>query len=229
MDDPVPHAVSHPTISWRAGATCVGAAGVLIPAATLLRGPFVDPHADPAAFAAWVTSKTYMPAGILFIVGLFFQMFGVLGLYQLLARGRSPRLAVTGTILTFVTDALMLVAMGVFCFTLSEIGHLYRQGHSDVLAMATSFSSSFIAFQVVQALTLTVGTVLTAIAISRSPELPRWSAPAYAVSGLVIALSPPLPFLAELPATAIYGITYVALARCVWRASGTGARSTQPV
>jgi hypothetical protein len=229
MNDQAPRALPHPTISWRAGATCVGAAGVLIPAATLLRGPFVDPHTDPAAFAAWVTSETYLPAGILFILGIVFQMFGALGLYQLLARGRSPRVAVTGTILTFVTDALMLVAMGVFCFTLPEIGRMYRGGHSDVLAMATAFGASFIAFQLVQALTLTVGTVLTAIAISRSPGLPRWSGAAYAVSGLVIASSPPLPFLAELPATAIFGITYVTLARYVWRANATAARSTRRV
>jgi hypothetical protein len=118
--------------------------------------------------------------------------------------------------------------MGVFCFALPEIGRLYLQGHREVLAMATAFGASFIAFQIVQAITLTVSTVFTAIAISRSPGCPRWSGAAYATSGIVIAFSPPLPFLAELPATAVYGITYVTLARCIWRASRSGMRSSRP-
>jgi hypothetical protein len=208
--------------SWRAGATCIVAAGLLIPGATLFRGPFVDPHVDAAAFAAWVTSRAYMPAGMLFILGLLFHMFGVLGVYQLLARGRSPGLAFAGTILMLLTDALLLVVMGVFCFTLPEVGRMYREGHREVLSMATAFVTSFIVFQVVQALTLTVGSVLTAIAIGRSPGLPRWCGAAYAASGLVIAFSPPLPFVAELPATALYGIACIALARGMWHASGTG-------
>lgn len=210
----------------RAGAACIGAAGILIPVSTLLRGPFVDPHLDAAGFSAWVTGRAYLPAGLLFIIGIVFQIFAVLSLYQLLARGRSPRLAFAGTILTLLTDALMLVGMGVFCFSLPEVGRLYREGHPDAFSMATTFRAEFIVFQALQALALTVGTVLCALAIGRTPGLPRWCGVAYGVSGILIAFSPPLPFLTELPATAIFGVTYFALALGVWRASEVGAGST---
>lgn len=208
------------TASVRAGAACVGAAGTLIPVSTLLRGPFVDPHLDAAAFSAWVTSRAYLPAGLLFIIGIVFQIFGVIGLYQLLARGRSPRLAFAGTILTLLTDALMLVGMGVFCFSLPEVGRLYREGHVAAFSMAITFRAEFIVFQALQALALTVGTVFCAIAIGRTPGLPRWCGVTYGTSGILIAFSPPLPFVTELPATALFGVTYFALVRGMWRSAG---------
>jgi hypothetical protein len=159
--------------STRGGAACIAVAGLLIPASTLLRGPFVDPHGDAAAFAAWVTGRTYTLAGKMFIVGIVFQILGVMALYPLLARGGSPRLAFVGTLLTLLTDALLLVVMGVFCFTLPEVGRMYREGRTEVLSMATAFGAPFTAFLVVQALALGVGTLLTAVAIWRSPEIPR--------------------------------------------------------
>lgn len=216
------------TGSTRAGAICVMAAGVLIPVATLLRGPFVDPHADAAAFSAWVTGRTYMAAALLFIVGILFQFFGAASLYLLLARGRSPRVAFAGTLFTLLTDALMLVGMGVFCFTLPEVGRLYRAGHHDAFSMAITFSVEFIAFQALQALTLTAGAVLTALAIGRTPGLPRWCGVTYGTSAILIAFSPPLPFLTELPATALFGTTCFALARHMWRANGASAVPVRP-
>lgn len=213
------------TRSLRGGAACIALAGILIPVSTLLRGPFVDPRADPAAFSAWVTSAKYLLAGALFIGGILFQIFGVLELYRVLATGRAPRVALAGTLLTVLTDALMLIGLGVFCFTLPEVGRMYREGHREAISLATHIGAQFIVFQAVQAVVLAAATVLSAIAIARAPALPGWSGVAYGVSALLIAFCPPLPFLVELPATALFGLTYAAIARSMWRVCGRRDRS----
>jgi hypothetical protein len=203
----------------RAGAAALLAAGLLIGTATLLRGPFVDPRTDAAAFAAWVTGARYVPAALLFVCGLLAQMFGVTTLYLFLARGRGPRLVFTGTLLTLLTDTLLLLMMGVFCFVFPTVGRMYREGHTEVIGVATAFGPPFLALLGLQALTFTGGTVTTAVAIARCGLVPRWCGWAYAIGGIVLAFAPPIPYDGEFPGAVLMAAAYARIALGIWRGS----------
>jgi hypothetical protein len=213
----LPH--ERPTV-LRVGAGAILAAGFLLAVSTLLRGPFVDPTSDGAAFVAWVTGPRYLPAVSVFLIAVFSQMVGVIALYRFLVRGKAPRLAFAGTLLTLATDGLVLVMIGVFFFAFPAVGRLYNEGHHEALAVVTSLGAPFLVLLALQALTFSVGTVMTSIAIARSGFLPRWCAPAYAVAGVILAFAPPVPYEVEIPGAVLYAITYAWIAKAMWTRIG---------
>src|SRR5206468_304683 len=56
---------SNAPIPVRLGGWALMAFGVLLLLATLMRGPFLDPAAEPDAFARWVTAPIFLPAAFI--------------------------------------------------------------------------------------------------------------------------------------------------------------------
>ncbi len=158
---------------------------------------------------------------MLFISSLFTHGAGALALYLFLARGRAPRLAFWGALLTVTTDGLLLLMMGVFAFVFPTVGRLYTAGHAEALTIATSFGPAFVALLVTQALVFTAATGTTALAIARSGALPPWCGWAYALAGIIVAFAPPIPFEGEVPGIVLYSIVYARISVAMWRGAGT--------
>lgn len=189
----------------RVGALALAGCGPVIAVATVLRGPFADPTADPTAFAHWVSAPTFVPATFLFMIGLLLQIFGCVALYGYLIHLPSERWAFFGMILTVTTDALLLAFVGTFAYAFPTVGRLYLRGQTDVLQVAVAFGSSFLVLLLIQAILYSLAAICMSVAIWRSRRFPTWVALAYLVAGFILAFAPPCP------------ISPNSSARCCWR------------
>ena len=213
----------------RLGAVALAGCGPLIAVATILRGPFSDPTADPTAFAHWVSSPTFAPASFVFMAGLLFQIFGVITLYGYLIHTPAERWALWGMILTVSTDALLLALVGTFAYAFPSIGRLYLQGQKNVMEVVLAFGSSFIAVLLTQAILYSLAAIFMSVAIWRSGKLPKWSALVYLLAGLILAFAPPLPYLPELIGAILLAMSSVWIGWSIWRHRARGLNGDDSV
>jgi hypothetical protein len=211
----------------RLGGVAFLLSGLLIVIATILRGPFVDPSANPAGFAHWVTSPTFFPGAIFFLMSLVLQIFGIISLYAFLASGSLERLVLVGMILTIVTDALLIAVVGAFAFIFPTIGTLYLQGQQQVIEVAVTFGTSFMVVLLSQAILFSLAALVISVAVWRSGTLPKWSALTYALAGLILAFAPPLPFIPELIGTVLFTISVGGITWGIWQHTAVGQRETE--
>ncbi|GAC1348597.1 MAG: hypothetical protein NVSMB27_16940 [Ktedonobacteraceae bacterium] len=214
------------TLRIRLGALALFISALLIVVATLLRGPFVDPAADQAGFVHWVTTPSFFPAAVLFLVSLILGIFGMMGLYGYLASRSAARLALIGMVLTIVTYAVLLAIVGTFAFIFPVVGKLYIQGQKSVIDVAVTFGSSFLVVLLMQAVLYSVAAIVMGMAVWRSGTLPKWSAITYIISGLILAFAPPLPFLPEIIGAVLLAMSVGGISWSIWQQ--TSVRPTSP-
>src|SRR3989442_328155 len=94
------------------------AAGLIFTIALLLRGPFIDPTADPMGFARSVTASSFVPVWLAIMAGMVLEIPGCVALYLYLqrmpelAKPRTGRLAFVGMALSAVGISMALPLAG---------------------------------------------------------------------------------------------------------------------
>lgn len=143
---------------------------------------------------------------------MFFEMFGVLGIYLALRDGPSERLAFWGlaAFLAHVAQGHALFALLYFMFP--ALGTLFLAGVESAPGHAV-VEGQFAAFMVFGLLTWWVGSFLLALAIRRSSVLPRWSG-FVMLAGFVLVLAPGM--VAQLTANLVWGAAFAWMAWAVW-------------
>lgn len=186
--------------SLRLGLLALVAAGVFTVVGLLLRGPLVDPAADPAGFAEGALSSRTQAALILLLLGLVVQLYGFLGLSAALADPPTARrLARGGLAFSLAGNGLFLPFAGAFTFGMPALARLYLQGETEVLRIVTEgvLGGASLGFLVASAFLLVAGSVLFAGALWRHGRLPRWSALPYALHAPLVTFGAQVSYAAE--------------------------------
>jgi hypothetical protein len=213
----------------RLGMLCLLASGVLTVVGLTLRGPIVDPARFPAEFVAVSTSGTHYLAWSLLLPSLVIQCFGWLALYHWLRDSREERLAFWGTMLSIAGNLFFLPSVGVLAFLSEVASKAHAAGSPDALALVTAGIQGPFAlpFLMGSGLTLLAGVVLFTVVLWRTPKLPRWIAPLYALHAVFLTVTAPQfqPWgyrLEKVGGALLLVVTAVIVAR-VWRDTANAA------
>lgn len=155
-----------------------------------IRGPFIDPAANPSTFAQ-AASSTFFPAAILGAIGVMLLSLSFLALYAYLSDGTSEQPAFWGMIFSLVGGWFTLPLIGVFSFALPTVGQLYLQGQTNVIEVAVAFW--------------------------RKGNLPKWVVILYVVSIPLFYFAPPAPFVVEFLGMILFFVAGSFVAYHVWQ------------
>jgi hypothetical protein len=138
------------------------------------RKPQPDQVVDPERWAQFVSSPSYLVEHIASsVVGAVLVILGTLALGAFLARGRAPRLALSGTILAVAGQTLFMVPGTISTFATPAIGAAYLGGNREV--MTVEFSPVLTLITGVALLLTVAGNIVLGVAIWRSGVLPKWA------------------------------------------------------
>ncbi len=182
--------------------------------------PFVRPWGDETTAdgaAAVMSSAAWVAAHLCHMFGLMLVALGVLGVRDIVG----GKLAYAAVVTMWVGATLIVGFLGVETFGVHVIAAQYANGvHFDLLALikALRFTPAAITIFAVGMFAVTIGGVLTALAIRRSTVLPRSSGVLFAVSFVLF-----IPQFATPPEVRTgYGVLLAAgciwLAAALWRA-----------
>jgi hypothetical protein len=172
---------------------CLLASGVFTVVGLALRGPIVDPAKFPAEFVTVSTSGTHYLAWSFLLPSLVIQCFGWLALYHWLRGTREERLAFWGTVLSIAGNLFFLPSVGVLAFVSEAAARASAAGDPNALALVTTGIQGPFAlpFLMGSGLTLLAGVVLFTIVLWKTPRLPRWIAPLYALHAVFLTVTAP--------------------------------------
>jgi hypothetical protein len=182
----------------------------------------VHPPSDPGhnrEFALGANTASYRLATSLQIYALTPLILGMFALYAIIARGRAPRLAITGLVLTVSGAGCLLPGTGYAAFVMPAAGVLISQGHDqDVLRLLDQvFAEPGWIPVFLGGLVYGIGLIVMSVAIWRSGRLSRWTAALLAAAALVgLATFLDVTALARVGA-ALSIAAHVALAIDIWR------------
>jgi hypothetical protein len=203
----------------RFGVLALPIQSVLGIASVLIRGPFIDPAANPAGFAQAATSRFFL-AAMLGTAGVMLLSLSFLALYAYLADGTSERPAFFGMLFSLIGGWFTLPLIGLFGFALPSVGQLYLQGQSNVLQVAiTAAGPPFLAFALLSGIGSTIGAILFGVAFWRKGSLPRWVVIVYVVSIPMFYFAPPVPFVVELLGMVFLLVAGSFIAYQIWQRS----------
>lgn len=127
----------HTSILVRAGILALPLSGLLTFGGLLGRYNAPSPRVDFEAAARTASSTSYIVSQFVGnIVGLALLIFGILALTTYLANTRVRRLAVAAMILSVLSVALVLPALGVTTYALPALGRAYLNGQEDAKVIA---------------------------------------------------------------------------------------------
>lgn len=177
----------------RLGMLCLLTAGVCTVIGLGLRGPIIDPAKFPAEFVAVTTSGTHYLAWSFLLPSLVIQCFGWLALYHWLRGTREEPLAFWGTVLSIAGNLFFLPSVGVLAFLSEAAARAAASGDPNALALLTTGIQGPFAlpFLMGSGLTLLAGVVLFTLVLWRTPRLPQWIAPLYALHAVFLTVTAP--------------------------------------
>ncbi len=155
----------------------------------------IDPQPDPGtryeAWARFVTTDHYVVGHLLgSILGLIFAIFGTFALGAYLVTSRAGRLGLVAMVITVLSYALFLPAMGVSTFAVPEEGQAYLAGIEEYRNLPDIFADTAFALTSLVVIVLGfVGNVLLGVAVWRSGTLPRWAGALWAGANVLMYLS----------------------------------------
>jgi hypothetical protein len=205
----------------RAGMAALAVYGVLIAAAIVLRGPFVDPSESPEPFARVAGSPRFIAYSLGSTLAVFLGVYGFLALYAYLARGDGAvsRPAFWGLVLSLGL-VLLLPILGVYAFAGPPLGGLYREDPRRAVELARAVGSGWYLLTVLlQAVLYCAGSYFFGIATWRSGTLPRWAGALFVLQGPMTQFVPLVSYAGE-----ILGGVFLAVAT-VWIACAAIRRS----
>jgi hypothetical protein len=163
----------------RVGILALPLSGLLTLGGLLGRYNAPNPRVDFEAAAQAASSTTFFVSQFLGnIVGLALLIFGILALTTYLANTRARRLAVVAMILSILSVALVLPALGVTTYALPVLGRAYLNGQEDAKVIADAiFGSPMRNVIYIPAFALyAAGFILFGVAIWRSRVLRKGAA-----------------------------------------------------
>ena len=154
-----------PTTAWvKAGLVALPLYGLVLGYAT--RVPQPDQTTDPAGWAEFVSSPTYLVEHVASsVVGALLVIFGTAALGTLLASSRASRLALWGTVLAVAGQILLMVPGTIATFGTPPIGAAYLEGHREVMEL--EFSPLLGVIFLLGLLLVVVGNVVLGVAVWR--------------------------------------------------------------
>jgi hypothetical protein len=184
----------------RLGMVALAVYGVLIAAAIVVRGPFVDPSESPEPFARGAGSPRFVAYSLGSTVAVFLGVYGFLALYAYLARGdrEVSRPAFRGLVLSLGL-VLLLPILGVYAFAGPPVAALYRQDPRRAVDLAAAMGSgSYLLTVLLQAVLYCVGSYFFGLAIWRSGTLPRWAGLLFILQGPMTQFVPLVSYSGEI-------------------------------
>lgn len=192
----------------RAGLWALPGYGVLLGLSTLTHQP---PITDFDAYARYITTDVFLISHLgASIFGAALAILGVVAVTTFLLRGRAAVAAVTGLVLTTVTNVFLSATFGSATFVQPGIGRAHLDGVAGMEALNrdTAYGPAFIATAVSATLLFVVSAVVLGTAIARTHARLRWHGvayavllPVYAVSGFVVQTVQPVAGFALAAAT----------------------------
>lgn len=187
-----------------------------------------DRTVDFAAYAAYISRPAFFWEHLFgSIGGTVAALLGAAALFALLARGSARRWALAGLVTGIAGNALMLTLFGVAAFVSPVIGDAYLAGDPGVAALNEEIYTARLGLTgAAGALLYSVSAVLFAIALWRSGRIPRWTAPVYGSTGLLIALFGLFIGIAQTAGAALLIVSTVAIARSASQQRHVGNAAT---
>ena len=173
------------TTAWtRAGMFALPLYGILLFVGTLTPQP--DQTTDPEGWARFVSSTSYLIAHV--VTGVVGAALVILGTFALavLTASRSPRLSLTGMLLSVVGQVLFTVPAVISTFATPAIGQAYLRGNRDVMTL--EFSGVMTVITLLAVLLTVAGNVILGIAVTRSRLFPRWTGITWAAGAVIFYL-----------------------------------------
>lgn len=197
----------------RAGLWLLPIYGLLLAYSTRTQQP--DQHEQFEAYARYVTTLEFLLSHLIASIGgAALAILGVVSAVTFLSRGAGHRPAVTGLVLTVLSQVLMTSVFGSAAFVQPGIGRAFLAGRSGMpdLNEDTAYGTATLGTAGVSILLLIAGAALLGVAIARTaPEL-RWvgigfgaGLPLFAINGFLTVGFPTQPLFGLL----LSGITVV--------------------
>jgi hypothetical protein len=206
----------------RFGTLTLALAGALYTIGIPLRGEFPSAAVDPVGFIQAASRPFWVTAWLVNLAGLILELIGPFALYAYLAPERGGVWAMYGAWVSVVGRGLLLPTYGYFLFAMPEVARLYQQGNQEVLVVVQYIGAlpwALLAF-IGPALLYVLGSLLFAVAIWRSPSLPRWTAIPYALQAALLTVLAALGLLPETIGAILLLVSGLSLSRAVWRQTG---------
>lgn len=213
----------------RLGAFALIISALLTLGGLFLRGPLIIDVSDAQAFAESAASSNNLIAETFLPLSLIIQLFGFLGIYlylesaSLLANSRTVQnravLNFWAMILSILGNGLFLPFAGVFAFAMPIVGKLYLAGSTDVIKVAeqTLGPGTGFAYLIASAFALTIGAVLFAVVMWKTPTLPRWLPMIYFVQAFCLSFGASLGYPFEVTGGILLLIFSIVFGMKMWK------------
>jgi hypothetical protein len=193
----------------RAGLWALPAYGLLLGLSTWTHQPSID---DFEAYARYITTDVFLASHLgASILGAAFAILGAIAVTTLITHGRAARTAITGLVLTTVTNVFLAATFGSATFVQPGIGRAHLAGIPGMPALNadTAYGPAFFATALTATFFLIVSAIVLGTAIARTSRRLRWHGIAYAallsafvITGFVLQPAQPWTGFALAAATA---------------------------
>lgn len=183
----------------RVGLWALPGYGVLLGLSNLTHQP---PITDFEAYARYITTDVFLVSHLgASIFGAALGILGVVAVTAFLVRGRAAVAAVTGLVLTIVTNVFLAATFGSATFVQPGIGRAYLNGVAGMEALNrdTAYGPAFFATALSATLLFIISAIVLGTAIARTHTRLRWHGvayaallPLYAVSGFTLQTAQPI-------------------------------------
>jgi hypothetical protein len=179
--------------------------GTLILLGVLLRGPSLDPGADPAAYARAISAALAPTGWLAIFLGMVVLLPGLLGVPLGLQDDAQGRRAVWGAALSVLGIALVLPLIGFSALAAPVEGRRFLEGEAAALdaARAMSGSALALALAITSGLAYTTGSALLALALLKAGRLPGILALCYGLQAPLLAFVALVSLPAEVAGAAL--------------------------
>jgi hypothetical protein len=177
----------------RAGLWALPAYGLLLGLSTWTHQPSID---DFDAYARYITTDVFLASHLgASILGAALAILGTTAVTTYLAHGRAARTAITGLVLTTITNVFLAATFGSATFVQPGIGRAHLAGTPGMPALNadTAYGHALFATALAATLFLIVSAIVLGTAIARTDRRLRWHGiayatllPAFAVSGFAL-------------------------------------------
>jgi hypothetical protein len=204
----------------RAGLWALPAYGLLLGLSTWTHQPSID---DFDAYARYITTNVFLISHLgASILGAALAVLGAVAVTVLIAHGRAARTAITGLVLTTVTNVFLASTFGSATFVQPGIGRAHLAGAPGMPALNadTAYGPTFFVVALTATFFLIVSAIVLGTAVARTDRRLRWHGiayavllPAFAITGFALQAAQPWTGFALATATTALAVQLPRLSR----------------
>ncbi len=207
-------------IPIRLGAVALGLGSVLMAAGIIYGNTNLHyDFANPTQTAQSLSATNYQVWAGLMIAYYIATIFGWIGLYLYLSRGRAGNIALWGMLSSVLAQAVILPCWGVWSYAAPVSGQLYLQGNQQVLTVYQTVENNTNTQAFLSLPVLLVGLVLFCVAVWQDNTLPKAAMIILAVTSLLIG--PFLPIIGIIVNGVVLALAALWLAYSLWQQTTT--------